>query len=277
MEFIMRIKMEFSKKIFIYCFLCGFYIPYVFSQDGVYGASFIKRIEYNLMDIQLAKEVGDELVIIGYKCNSGNKGDVEKLLFGDFNAPVEFFYAPSFEASTDGETGFRIMRDSLNTSWILEVKHIPNYEKVYRECDNKYPLQGIPARMMDSLFLNYAMHVDSNKRIWKQRNDERLKLFKVETLSFTVSDQFAEKLYQKMILFIDKFKAKGRLVLAADGYSVTFRNVVDDEVWSLEIHLPEGNALKFADLCRQMITDAHIGQLNESMYISVLDGDLVEP
>jgi hypothetical protein len=40
--------MKFYKKIFLF----GFHIQYVFSQDGVYVASFIKRIEYNFIDIQ---------------------------------------------------------------------------------------------------------------------------------------------------------------------------------------------------------------------------------
>jgi hypothetical protein len=257
------------KKIFISCFLCVLYIPCVFSQDGVCVASFIKRIEYNFIDVGLGKEVGYELV--GYQCNFGSKSDVEKLLFGDFNAPIEFFYAPSFEVSNKGETGFRIIRDSLNTSWILEYKHIPNYEKVTAECDDKYPVTGIPADMMLSMPLDSIL-LDSNEQIWKQRHDESLKLFKVETQSFSVSDQFAEKLYQKMVLFIDNFKVKGRLMPVTDGYSVIFRNVVDDEVWSLKIHLPEGNALKLSDFCRQIMTDIETNTFKESTrYIELLD------
>jgi hypothetical protein len=275
-DLIIHIKymMKFYKKIFIFCFLCGFHIQCVFSQDEVYVASFIKRIEYNFIDAQSVKKVGDEL-IIAYLCNIDGKSNMEKLFFGDFNAGIEFFYAPSFEASTKGEAGFRIVRDSLNTSYILEVKHISNYEEVWRETDDKYPVQGIPAGMMDSIFFDSLMLSGSNdnelEMIWrKQINDERLKLFKVETLSFTISDRFAEKLYKKMVSFIDNFKAKGRLMLSADGYSVTFRNIVDDEVWSLKIHEPQGNALKMSDLCRQIITDAKKNTFDELKYIEVL-------
>jgi hypothetical protein len=269
MELIINIEMAaFYKKIFIFCFLCGLYIPCVFSQDEVYvAASFIKRIEYNFIDVELVKEVEDELVIAGYQCNFGSKSDVEKLFFGDFNAPIEFFYAPSFESST----GFRIRKDSLNTSWILEYKHIPNYEKVLRKCEDKYLVSGIPADMMHSMPLD-SIPLYSNELIWKQIHDESLKFFRVETQSFCISDQFAEKLYQKMVLFINNFKAKGRLILAMDGYSVTFRNVVDDEVWSLEIHLPEGDALKLVDFCRQIMTDIETNTFKESTkYIELLD------
>ena len=62
-----------------------------------------------------------------------------------------------------------------------------------------------------------------------------------------------------MVSFIGTFKTKGALPIMADGYSVTFRTVVEDEVWSLNIHIPQGNAFKKADLCRQIITDARAG------------------
>jgi hypothetical protein len=74
-----------------------------------------------------------------------------------------------------------------------------------------------------------------------------------------------------MVSFISNFKAKGRQSISTDGYTVTFRNVVDDELWSLELHEPKGNALKLSDLCRQIITDSQTGKLDERMYISVLD------
>jgi hypothetical protein len=268
----MHIKLIFTGKIFIIYLLWRLFIPlpFVFSQneEHVYGDCFIKRIEYNFIDAQLAKTVGDELIITGYLCNVSSKSDVEKLFFGDFNARIEFFYAPSFEVSSKGEAGFRIMRDSLDTSWILEVKHIPNYEEVFGGCNDKYSITGISADAIHSRPLD---SMSSRELIWKQM-DERLKLFKVETWSFPVGDQFAEKLYRKMISFISNFKAKGRLAMSTDGYTVTFRNVVDDELWSLEIHEPKSSAHKLSDLCRQIITDSQTGKLDEHMYISVLDG-----
>jgi hypothetical protein len=94
---------------------------------------------------------------------------------------------------------------------------------------------------------------------------------KVEIKSIPISDQFAEKLNKKMVSFINNFKAKGIPADMADGYSVTFRTVVDDEVWSLGIHMPAGNAKIIADLCRQIITDANANQLEEPKYLYVLN------
>jgi hypothetical protein len=160
------------------CFLWSIFIPFAFSQneEHLYGDCFIKKIEYNFIDVRLAKKVGDELIMTGYQCNVSSKNDVEKLIFGDFNAPIEFFYAPSFEVSSKGEAGFRIMRDSLGTSCILEVKHIPNYEEVVGVCNDKYPVTGIPAEAIHSMSLD---SMPSNEIIWEQIYDKRLKLFKV--------------------------------------------------------------------------------------------------
>ncbi|MDR1182922.1 MAG: hypothetical protein LBL13_13195 [Bacteroidales bacterium] len=242
------------KKIAIIFCLWGYFISFALSQDEkhVNSGDFVKRIGYNLLDIQLVTEVGDELKHTGYQCNLDSKTDVEKLFFGEFNAPVEFFYNPSFEASTKGASGFRIVRDSLKSSYVFEIKHISNHEKVYREVWDRY-----------------STMVNSEEK-YKFVEKEQIKLFKVETLSYLISDQFAEKLYKKMVSLIDNFKAKGVSPIIVDGYSVTFRTVVDDEVWSLWIHMPQGNALKMADLCRQIITDAETNTFEESKYVELL-------
>jgi hypothetical protein len=123
-------------------YLWGLFIPFAFSQHGehVGGGNFLKRVEFNNWHGS-------------YNLNS--KGYVEKLFFGDFNAQVEFFYAPSFVASKKGTSGFRIVGDSRDSSYIIEFKHIPNYEKVFRE----------------------------------KQNEEMIKFFEVRTLSFPISDQ----------------------------------------------------------------------------------------
>ena len=86
-----------------------------------------------------------------------------------------------------------------------------------------------------------------------------------------IASRLAEKLYEKMVFFIDKFKARGVPPGIYGGYNVVFRNVVDDEVWSLDIHNPKGDALKMANLCRQIITDANANKLDISKYIIVLN------
>jgi len=184
--------------------------------------------------------------------NLNSKNDLEKLLLRDFNASVEFFYHPTVECASS----FRILQDSLDKNRFIEISYISNHEEVIRF-----------------------------------NPENRLNQYKVETFSFSINVLFAEKLYKRVVLFIDNFKAKGQPLifldgysttfravvedevwsLSVDGYSATFRVVVEDEVWSLWIHEPQGNSKKMADLCRQIITDAQNSQLDESKYISILD------
>ncbi|MDR0864784.1 MAG: hypothetical protein LBO74_07620 [Candidatus Symbiothrix sp.] len=244
------------KKIFITYFLWIIFIPFTISQNVINSGLFLKRVESNLLAHTLY--------------NSQSKGDIEKLFFGNFNAPVEFFYAPSFEDNL----GFRVMRDSSDTSYIIEIKCFINYEEAAKEAKEKFHLIEIPIELWNSLprdAFNLIFDYNSYAAIGKRYSEELHTLLKVETRSFPISDKFAKKLYDKLVSFIDNFKGKGVPSLIADGYSVTFRTVVDDEVWSLWIHQPQENALKMANLCRQIITDAETNILNESKYIELLD------
>ena len=69
-------------------------------------------------------------------------------------------------------------------------------------------------------------------------------------------------------LFLAEWKGKPAGIF--DGTTVTFRCIVDDEVWTLTIHEPKGDIRIFSDLCRQIITDAEADKLEESEYIKIL-------
>jgi len=261
------------KRITVVYFVCVFSVSFAFSQNaGEYhnGSCFSKKVEYNF----LRKGV----------YNVKSKRDIEKLFFGDFNAQLEFCYEPSSEINPCVPSGFRIIRDSLNSSYILEVKRILNYREASEESSKeakkaqKRQLLDIPVRLLDSLprdVLNqiweYNSNISNKKFYHKMYFEELPKRFKVEIKSIPISNQFAEKLYKTMVSFIDNFKAKGIPAYMVDGYSVTFRTVVDDEVWSLGIHMPAGNAKIMANLCIQIITDANANQLEEPKYLPVLD------
>jgi hypothetical protein len=156
------------------------------------GRRFLKRVEHNF--INNAYKISNGKKILKGKedgfYNLNSKTDVEKLLFGDFNAKLEFFVEPSFE----GAYGFRIVRDSLEISYLLELKRINNFDEVSSQPSKEY---------------------------------------KVDTKYFPVKNEFAEKLYVKVVDAIDNFKDKGRPDRIMDGYTATFRCVVDDEVWTL--------------------------------------------
>jgi hypothetical protein len=92
----------------------------------------------------------------------------------------------------------------------------------------------------------------------------------IDSHSFPVSNQFAEVLYKKMVSLIANFKVVGIAPLVDDGEGVTFRTVVEDEVWTLSIHAPQVDALKMCNICLQIIKDAKNNQLDEASYIRLL-------
>ena len=253
------------KKILIVGLICELLVSFVYSQTGdhVNGGRFSKNIEYNLLWLEA-----------GYNFNS--KGAVEKLFFGDFNAPIEFFYVHPFE----GYSGFRIVRDTLKMKYIIEIKHISNYKEAQSEAAKNHPTPiGIPADKIGNHIISTSnmtkeernLLEEERKNKWEKYIEERNKLFKIESRSFPISNQFAEELYKMMVSIIDNFKARGIPPHIVDGEEVTFRTVVEDEVWSLKIHEPQGNALKLADICKQIITDFTIGKPDELSYIKLLE------
>lgn len=228
------------------------------NKEHVDGGHFAKIIEYNLQS-----QSGNN--------NLNSKGNIEKLFFGDFNAPVEFFYMPSSEAAfEEAHSGFRIVKNSSKTPYILEVKYISNFKEAHDKACEKYPSITVSGPLYHNDALRKEI-IEHNRVAFAKQNEEMLKLYVLDLLSYPISNQFAEKTYEKVVSLINNFKAKGVPPTMVDGYSVTFRNVVDDEVWTLRIHMPQGNALKMADLCRQIITDARANKFYEQKYISVLN------
>ena len=265
------------KRMLLIAFLLNFFILSAFSQDGDYS---LKRVEQNILGlVRIMQEEGvlpkrfEHNIIHGmfahYNLNS--KRDMEKFLLGDFNAPVEFFFLPSFQSPSS----LRIVKDSLN-SWNLEVKYISNFKEVDREVYQMYPtisMGGFGTSSINITDEERKRISEHNAAVQAKKNEERFNLYKVDTLSLPISNQFAEQLYEKMVSFIVNFKVKGFLNrILIDGYSVSFRTVIDDEVWSLWIHDPyKTNVRKMADLCREIISDARANQLDESKYITILE------
>ena len=246
------------KKIIIVGFFSAFYIPLLFSQSWVHdGGDFTKSVGYNRV-----AEGYDKYI----------RGVLSIYLFNDFNAPVEFTYYPPFP----GRYGFRLVRDSLILAYYIEIKRVTNFENVHQW--NKsfgfpvFLLPAIPEDVREQLIEHnkaaYTEYIESAKRI------------KVQTQSFPISDQFAEKLYKNMVSFIDNFKARRDYPMIVNGEkivfvitggeSVTFSTVVNNELRTLNIHAPRGNARIMSDICLKIIADADVGQLDETKYLSML-------
>jgi hypothetical protein len=246
-----------NKKIFPVLFLSCFLIQTTAAQsssESSEGGRFSKRIEYNFL-------------IQGLH-NLKSKTDVDKLFFGDFNAELEFLVEPSFE----GAYGFRIVKDPLDASCRLELKHIGNFKEVNSQISKKYPSIGFSLKEIDTVSEEKKEQArQHNNVMYEKRREERLKSYRVNTQYFPIKNDFAEKLYVTVVAAIDNFKGKGIPPIIMDGFSVTFRCVVGDEVWTFTIHQPQGKLLKLTNLCEQIMEDIETNNLNESKYIALFE------
>lgn len=207
--------------------------------------------------------------------NVDSKGELEKRFFGDSNSLVEYFCEPSFF----GSFGFRIKKNNKDTNYVLEIKYISNFEELQKALDEKYPSIGISFEDLDKLSKDSLEKIRiHNNAMFDKRREEKLQGYIIQSLTFPVSKRFAKLMYKKMVWCIQNFEAKGDhpvipkgvVCVIQDGNEVVFRTVVNDEVWSLKIHVPYSFALDMSDLCEQIFNDAIAGKLDESKYISVL-------
>ena len=247
------------KNVVMIVFFFNFFILFAFSQNsGNIVSEYLKRVEHNMFGLEAVY-------------NLKSKEGVEKLLLGDFNAPVECFIRPN-----DGiPSSLRIVKGS--SFWNLEVKHISNFFGVKSALAAKYPtipvgsssFSPFPTPSTDET----RKQIEHNDAVYAKRKEESLTLYKVDSLSFPVSNHLAEQLYEKMVSLIVNFKVKGLPRTCLGCYAASFRVVIGDEVWSLWIHDPNGgNVFKMFDLCRQIISDALLGnELNEEKYITILN------
>lgn len=177
---------------------------------------FLKRIENNYANnviVELSNGKTDGM----YNFNS--KSPMEKLFFGDFNAPVEYFVDPSFCPLT----GFRIYPDSLGRSYLLETKT-------------------------------------------KERGKNTITSHRIP-----ISNLSAGTIHTKTMDMIDTFTAKGKPDAISDGDIVTFRCVVQNDLWTFTIHQPSNKVKVLSDLFRTMIADVEAGRFDEAKYLDMLN------
>lgn len=229
-----------------------------------HGIQFVKRVENNTRRLSLQARLSDGSYMIFYNLES--KTGIEKLLFGATNSPVEFIVKPEFEAAY----GFRIIRDlSLKTS-VIECLCVSNYKQVQKELTQKYPSIGFsedPLTIDKEVLRQSAEH---NLTIWEKQREESLKLYKVETKKFAISDRLADAIHEKIVWEIDNFDSKpeGRAIEC----SVIFRCVVENEVRTLLLKdQPQGHALRLYEVFQQIINDVQQGKVDETKYLKLLE------
>ncbi|MDR3245228.1 MAG: hypothetical protein LBT50_02205 [Prevotellaceae bacterium] len=215
------------------------------------GRRFLKIVENNYMNSAvIISSTGKKTGMYNVK----SKIDEEQLFFGDINAMIEFFVMPSFESAY----GFRIVRDSTDTSYILETKEISNWKEINSEMEKKFPSKSIPASQAISMSKEESEEIGRhNREMYYKQRTESLQLYSkgIVSKSFPVKDALVEKLYGTISSAIKDFVMKGSPAGIMDGYSVTFRCVVGDEVWSLTIHQPDGEMKQLTDFCQQLLKE----------------------
>ena len=210
--------------------------------------------------------------------NIESKSPLEKVLFGNTNAKIEFVVEPSFE----GAYGIRVIKDSSETSSSLEVKRIINWKEVEKQMQKAFPVKGYTIQELNAKIAEREKMSEEERELSilksrirnEKREKESLKRYQVHTFIIPISDLFAEKLYAKFVSFIDDFKAKELEpnLLMGDGETTVFRCIVDQEIWTLSIPFKtEEKARELSDLCKQIVEDAEAGRFDESKYIGSLE------
>lgn len=203
-----------------------------------------------------------------------HKTRLDKRFFGDFNARLEFLLEPPFKSTI----GLRIYKMPNNTSFMLEAKRVSNYQEINKQVDAEFPTENTNANVFLALSkAEQQRRLDYNEKVYEKRSQERLKLFKTESITIPLSDSLANKLYDKTTELLRAALLVGKSPYTIfDGETMTYRCVVDDnEVWTLKYHVPEGDFKALSDLFRRMIADVEAGTFDEAKYLKMLgDGSL---
>ncbi|MPN12909.1 hypothetical protein SDC9_160229 [bioreactor metagenome] len=234
------------------------------------GGRYLKTIEYNVLHPGVTEE--------GNMYNLEHKSVFDRLFFGTKNSFVEFVFEDSPEGSNEA-TAFRIIRNRQDNSYELEVMRLQNLLDVYYK-----KLKHILLEKLTPIYTPYWLSTmvsretedrikEHNKQAALLKNEDDLyKPYRPEPLKLQISKELAEKMHNKTSMLIENFKGVGIPLNIADSFNVTFRCVMDDEIWTLSIHSPmEGKALQFSDLFRQIITDGLNNKIDESKYLELLD------
>jgi len=140
------------------------------------------------------------------------------------------------------------------------VKYISNFNEIEKMFEDKLKSAWASPKSDDEV---------------RKIREEKAKLYKIGVRSIPISNFFAEKLYETMVLFIGNFTAteveRPDLVPITRGVGeyVTFRIVVKAEVWSL--YCSERDVRKMAELCRQVVKDVRANNFFEEIYSCELD------
>ena len=252
----------------VFAFTCNLMMSQPINHSN--GGEYLKRIEYNVLH---SGATDDE-----HMYNLEHKSVIDRLFFGSRNSFVEFVLEDTPEGSNEA-TALRIIKKQNDNSYELEVMRLQNLLDVYYE-----KLMHVVSEKTTPIFapfwLSSAVSSETKNRINEhnkeanslKHSDELYKPYRPEPIKLEVSRELAEKLHEKTSMLIDNFKGVGTPLNINGGFRVTFRCVVDDELWTLSVHYPDNRTvLRLSDLFRQIITDSIDGKMDETKYLKLPD------
>lgn len=200
---------------------------------------------------------------------SGKTG-LDKRFFGDFNARLEYLLEPPFKPTI----GLRIFKLPRDTSFMLEVKRVANYNEVNEQLRKEFPTLSTRMEEMDRLpKAEQQQRLAHNESVYRRQWVERPKRYKIEAITVPVSDSLIDRLYCATVGLLRAALPVGKTAgTIFDGETATFRCVVNDnELWTLRYHVPEGEYKILSDLFRQVIADVEAGTFDEKKYVEMLN------
>ena len=259
------------KTFIIFSVMFAFASNLIISQsvNHVNGGEYLKTVEYNVIHSGVTEDAN--------MYNLKNKSVIDRLFFGTKNSFVEFVFTDTPEGSNEA-TAFRIIKNHQDDSYELEVMRLQNLLDVYyNKLKNVLLEKSTP--IVTPFWLSTAVSHETKNQIREHNKqaaslkyqDDLYKPYRPEPLKIQINNELVEKLHEKTSILIENFKGVGKPANIADGFEVTFRCVMDDELWTLSIHCPQGKALQFSDLLRKMITDGFENKIDESKYLKLLD------
>lgn len=183
--------------------------------------------------------------------NLRSKDILQKKFFPDNNGLIEFFEAPSFRT----EYGFRVVQKDTN-EYVLEIKQIDNWSEIKDRTDAKYPLQipqkTLPNDKRDEMNRVYAENVQQRRQEEKKNQTE----YDILSKEISISKAFAVQLHETFIYLIKNYDNKGPSITQFDGSQITFRCVVENELWSFTIGRAFNEIDELTYICNEIMQDS---------------------
>jgi len=198
--------------------------------------------------------------------NLRSKNNLQKKFFPDNNGLVEFFEAPSFRP----EFGFRVVQRDSNL-YVLEIKQIGNWQEINNRLDKEYPLQ-IPSKTFPKDKRDEMNRVyKKNVQLRRQEEGKNLTEYDILSKEINISKTFAVQLHNAFVYLIKNHDNRGPSVTQFDGSQMTFRCVVENELWSFTIGKAFNKIDKLTEICNEIVQDSTSGNgINEEKYLQQL-------